>query len=79
MQIPQLAATCRLSFDPTSFIGRRQADDDDEDDDDEDTSRVPLLPNAVSIIARALNGGPFDYDGKCITQHFIGPTVIRGG
>ena len=66
MQVQQLVTTCRLSIDPTNFIGRRQVDDDDSDDDDEE-SRIPLLPDdTVSRIANTLRGGPFAYDGKCL-------------
>ena len=59
MQVQRLVITCQL---PIDFIGRRQANDGDED------SRIPLLPDStVSSIARTLNGGPFDYEGKSST------------
>ena len=63
IQIQQIRTDCNLNFDLP--VGRRQADNRD-DDDDEESRRIPLIPDVIRTAARALRGGPFDYDGKWI-------------
>ena len=66
-QTQEVFSQCGVSF-GNGRVGRRQADDDSEDDDEESSSsNIPLLPDVVRTAARALRGGPFEYNGECVS------------
>ena len=55
-QIQQIATDCQI----TLPLSRRQSDNEDSE---EESRSIPLLPSIIRTVARALRGGPFDYEG----------------